>query len=322
MRPALTFSSADILTEYKTLAQTPGKVARNDGDATKAIAGAAKRFEATFEFPYLAHAAMEPLNCVVKLGRDQCEVWNGEQFQTGDQHAVAQTVGLKPEQVKLNMLYAGGSFGRRANPAADYVVEAASIAKALSISGKFDVPVKLVWTREDDMKGGYYRPAYLHTLKAGLDGDGNVVGWQHRIVGQSILTGTPFETMMVKDGVDATSVEGASTLPYAIAEPRGRPAFADGRRAGALVALGRLDRTPRTRPRRSSTSSRSRPARIRSRSAAHCSRSIRGISPRSSSRRRNPAGARRSRRARPARSAAAASPSTNRSTPRSRRSPR
>jgi len=114
------------------------------------------------------------------------------------------------------MLYAGGSFGRRANPAGDYVIEAASIAKALAASGQRGVPVKLVWTREDDMKGGYYRPAYLHTLKAGLDAAGNVVGWQHRIVGQSILAGTPFEASMVKDGIDATSVEGASTLPYAI----------------------------------------------------------------------------------------------------------
>jgi isoquinoline 1-oxidoreductase beta subunit len=209
-------SSADILAQYRKLAETPGKVARNDGDATKAIDGAAKKLEATYGFPYLAHAAMEPLNCVVKLTQAACEVWNGEQFQTGDQFAIANVTGLKPEQVKLNMLYAGGSFGRRANPAGDYVVEAAAIAKALAMQGKLGVPVKLVWTREDDMKAGYYRPVYLHTLKAGLDASGNVVGWQQRIVGQSILAGTPFEKMMVKDGIDATSVEGASTLPYAI----------------------------------------------------------------------------------------------------------
>ncbi|MEP7182449.1 MAG: xanthine dehydrogenase family protein molybdopterin-binding subunit [Betaproteobacteria bacterium] len=213
---AIKFSSADILADYKALAAKPGMVARNDGDVAKAMAGAAKTVEAAFEFPYLAHAAMEPLDCVVKLSKDGCEVWNGEQMQTGDQYAVAKTVGLKPEQVKLNMLYAGGSFGRRANPVADYVVEAASIAKALAVAGKYDVPVKLVWTREDDMQGGFYRPAYYHTLKAGLDAAGNVVAWQHRIVGQSILAGTPMESMMVKGGVDATSVEGASTLPYAI----------------------------------------------------------------------------------------------------------
>ncbi len=210
------FSSADIFAEYRKLAATPGKVARNDGDASKAIEGAAKKFEATFAFPYLAHAAMEPLDCVVRLDEASCEVWNGEQMQTADQAAVAQVVGLKPEQVKLNMLYAGGSFGRRANPVGDFVIEAATIAKALAVPGKRGTPVKLVWTREDDMKGGFYRPAYLHTLKAGLDAAGDIVGWQHRIVGQSILVGTPFEKMMVKDGIDGTSVEGASTLPYAI----------------------------------------------------------------------------------------------------------
>ncbi len=214
------FSSADILAEYRRLAAAPGKPARNDGDAAKAIEGAARRFEATYEFPYLAHAAMEPLDCVVRLDEATCEVWNGVQMQTSDQAAVAKAVGLAPGQVKLNMLYAGGSFGRRANPAADFVVEAAMIAKALAVLGKRGIPVKLVWTREDDMKGGYYRPAYLHALKAGLDGAGNVVGWQHRIVGQSILSGTAFEPMMVKDGIDATSVEGASTLPYAIADLR------------------------------------------------------------------------------------------------------
>jgi isoquinoline 1-oxidoreductase beta subunit len=209
-------SSADILAEFRRLAAMPGKLARNDGDAAKAIAGAARTLEATYEFPYLAHAAMEPLNCVVKLDADRCEVWNGEQFQTGDQAAVAATVGLKPEQVFINQLFAGGSFGRRANPASDYVVEAASIAKALAAMGKTGIPVKLVWTREDDMRAGYYRPAYYHVYKAGLDADGNVIGWRHRIVGQSILAGTAFEAVMVKEGIDLTSVEGASTLPYAI----------------------------------------------------------------------------------------------------------
>jgi isoquinoline 1-oxidoreductase beta subunit len=213
---ALKASSADILAEYKRRAALPGMVARNDGDAAKAIAGAARIVEAAFEFPYLAHAAMEPLDCVVKLSAASCEVWNGEQFQTGDQAAIAEAVGLKPADVKINMLYAGGSFGRRANPAGDFVVEAASIAKALAALGKRDIPVKLVWTREDDMRAGYYRPAYYHTLKAGLDASGSVIAWQHRIVGQSIAAGTAFESGMVKNGVDHTSVEGASNLPYAI----------------------------------------------------------------------------------------------------------
>ncbi len=205
-------SSADLMADYKSRAATPGTVARNDGDAAKALAGAARTFTAAYEFPYLAHAAMEPMNCVVQLGADACEVWYGAQFQTVDQGAIAEVVGLKPEQVKINQLFAGGSFGRRANPASDYVREAALIAKLI----KGAVPVKLVWTREDDMQAGYYRPMYYHAIKAGLDASGNVVAWQHRIVGQSILGGTPFEAMMVKNGIDATSVEGASTLPYTI----------------------------------------------------------------------------------------------------------
>src|SRR5258708_25978374 len=152
------------------------------------------------------------MNRVLQPPREACEIWNGEQCQELDPGAVAAVMGLKPEQVKLNMLYAGGSFGRRANPHADYVVEAAAIAKA--IDGR--APVKLVWTREDDTRAGYYRPMYFHALKAGLDAQGYIVAWQHRIVGQSILAGTAFEGMMVKDGIAATSVEGAATLPYPI----------------------------------------------------------------------------------------------------------
>jgi isoquinoline 1-oxidoreductase beta subunit len=209
---AFRLGTAEIMAEYRKLAATLGLSARKDGDVTGALAGAAKTLEADYEFPYLAHAAMEPMNCVVRLGANACEVWNGEQFQTGDQAAVARVVGLKPEQVSLHMLYAGGSFGRRANPRSDYVVEAAAIAKA--INGR--APVKLVWTREDDMRAGQYRPLNYHVLKAGLDAQGRIVAWHHRIVGQSILTGTAFEGGMVKNGIDVTSVEGASTLPYAI----------------------------------------------------------------------------------------------------------
>jgi isoquinoline 1-oxidoreductase beta subunit len=209
---AFRLGSAQIMAEYRKLAATLGLSARREGDITGALAGAAKVVEAAYEFPYLAHAAMEPMNCVVRLGPKSCEVWNGEQFQTVDQAAIARVVGLKPEQVSLNMLYAGGSFGRRANPHSDYLLEAAEIAKAI----KGRAPVKLVWTREDDMQAGYYRPMNYHVLKAGLDAQGRIAAWHHRIVGQSILTGTAFESALVKGGIDVTSVEGASTLPYAI----------------------------------------------------------------------------------------------------------
>src|SRR5260221_4592270 len=209
---ALRLGSAEIMAEYKRLAVTPGSVAHKSGDVEAALRGAAKTFEAAYEFPYLAHASMEPMNCVVALRPDGCEIWNGEQFQTIDQMVVAQLLGLKPEQVKINMLYAGGSFGRRANPQSDYLLEAAAIARATNEAA----PVKLVWGREDDMRAGYYRPMYYHALEAGLDEKGELTAWRHSIVGQSILAGTAFESMMVKDGVDTTSVEGAANLPYGI----------------------------------------------------------------------------------------------------------
>jgi len=210
-------SSEEVLARYRELAKKPGKPARKDGNVDQAFAGAAKVVEASYDFPYLAHAAMEPLNCVVHLTPGKCEMWNGEQFQTIDQMKVANVVGLAPEQVTLNMLYAGGSFGRRACKDSDYLVEAAQIAKAVDAKNPGKAPpIKMVWMREDDMRGGYYRPMFHHALKAALDDKGNLVGWQHRLVGQSIITGSAFEGAMVKDGIDAVSVEGAANLPYAI----------------------------------------------------------------------------------------------------------
>ena len=208
---AFTKSSEELLAEYKERAEKPGLLARKDGDTDAAMKRAAQVLESHYSFPFLAHAAMEPMNCVAKVTEEGCEIWNGAQIQTTDQGNIAQALGINPEQVKINTLYAGGSFGRRANPLSDYVLEAVLIA-----STRPGTPVKLVWTREEDTQGGYYRPMYYHELRAGLDKDGNPTAWEQRIVGQSILKNTPFEKFMVKDGIDATSVEGASTLPYAI----------------------------------------------------------------------------------------------------------
>jgi isoquinoline 1-oxidoreductase beta subunit len=204
--------SKEIMASYKEIAKQQGLIARAEGDVDSALKNTAKNLSADYEFPYLAHAAMEPMNCVVDLKQDSCEIWNGEQLHTGDQHAIAGLLGIKPERVKINMLYAGGSFGRRANPQSDYVLEAVRIARA--IDGK--APVKLVWTREDDMRAGYYRPMYFHRLQAGLDDKGKITAWLHRIVGQSIIRGTAFEGGLIKEGIDVTSVEGASNLPYDI----------------------------------------------------------------------------------------------------------
>jgi isoquinoline 1-oxidoreductase beta subunit len=202
----------ELLAEYQALADKPGLVARNDGDAAAALTAAAKRVDAEFEFPYLAHASMEPMNCVVELKANECEIWTGAQFQTFDQNKVAEITGLVPEQVKINTLFAGGSFGRRAVPDSDYIAEAVTIAKAIGGSA----PVKLQWSREDDMRAGKYRPMHLHRASGGVDAQGEIVAWQHRIVGQSIVQGTALESFLVRDGIDSSSTEGVSTMPYAI----------------------------------------------------------------------------------------------------------
>jgi isoquinoline 1-oxidoreductase beta subunit len=203
--------SAEILAEYRKLSAGSGLVARNDGDVAKALAAGGRHVAATYEVPYLAHAPMEPLNCVARIDANGCEIWNGEQFQTVDQMNVAKLLGLKPEQVKINMLYAGGSFGRRANSTSDYIVEAVAIAKAANT----DAPLKLVWTREEDMRGGYYRPAYVHAVQGALDAQGMPTAWRHHVVGQSIVAGTVMAAS-IKDGIDGESVEGITNLLYPI----------------------------------------------------------------------------------------------------------
>jgi len=206
-------SSDAILADYRKLAEQPGKPARRDGDVDKALAEASTVIEAEYSVPYLAHAAMESMDCVMEPTADGgVRVINGEQFQTIDQQAIAGVLGIAPEQVQIEMLYAGGSFGRRANPGSDYLIETAHILRASG--GK--QPVKLAWTREDDTRAGWYRPLYLHRLKAGLDADGKPIAWQQRIVGQSIIAGTAFEKALIVDEIDQTSVEGAANLPYAI----------------------------------------------------------------------------------------------------------
>ena len=204
--------SASMMDEYRRLADQPALPARKQGDAKKAIGDAARKVSASFEFPYLAHAPMEPLAAVVKLDAKTCEIWTGDQFQTIDQMNAAHAAGLEPGQVSIHTLYAGGSFGRRANTVSDYVVEAVSIAKAYGADG---TPIKLQWTREDDIHGGFYRPMYFHKLEAGLNAQNELTGWRHIIVGQSIMAGTIFAAGM-KDGIDSTSVEGAANVAYAI----------------------------------------------------------------------------------------------------------
>jgi len=215
--PSASVSSDELLASYRKLAAEPKALAADwqNGGSAAALAGAAKKIVAEFEFPYLAHAPMEPLNCVIDLAADQCTVWVGSQFQTVDQGAMASVVGLKPDQVALITLPAGGGFGRRAVPGSDYLREAAAVAKAWRGQGNSG-PLKIVWTREDDIRGGYYRPAHVHRVEIGLDDKGEIVAWDHAIVGQSILKGTPFEAFLVKNGVDKTMTEGVVENHYGL----------------------------------------------------------------------------------------------------------
>jgi isoquinoline 1-oxidoreductase subunit beta len=203
-------STTKMLADFSAQSASPGALAKRTGDPQSALASAAKEITAEYDVPYLAHAMMEPLNCVVDLRADSCEIWTGTQFETVDRANAAKTAGLSPEKVQIHTTLLGGGFGRRANPASDFVIEAVQVAKVAK------APVKVVWTREDDTQGGWYRPMWHDRFAAGLDASGNPVAWTHTIVGQSIMAGTPFEAFTIKDGVDSASVEGAADLLYGI----------------------------------------------------------------------------------------------------------
>jgi isoquinoline 1-oxidoreductase beta subunit len=206
-------SSAEMLESYREMVKKPGLKAGEHGEGAAGLARATKTVDAEYTFPFLAHAPMEPMNGTIELRSDGAEIWSGSQLQTLDQIVAAQILGMKPEQVKINTLLGGGSFGRRASTSSDWTAEMAQVVKA--INGR--APVHVVWTREDDIKGGYYRPMVLHHVKAGVDGSGQIAGWQHTVVSKSILMGTGLQAMAVKNGVDNSMVEGIPDTPYGIA---------------------------------------------------------------------------------------------------------
>ncbi|HEX9767744.1 MAG TPA: molybdopterin cofactor-binding domain-containing protein, partial [Kiloniellales bacterium] len=213
--PNRDLSSDGLYQRYEALARTPGLVAEDHGQAESRLQSrAGEVIEATFFMPYLAHAPMEPLNATAHVRDGEAEVWAGTYLQTVDRANVADRLGLKPEQVQLHTLLAGGAFGRRANTKSDFIMDAVEAALGEG------VPVKVVWTREDDIRGGMYRPLAVHRIEATLGADGRPEAWRQRVVTQSILAGTPFESAMVHDGVDETSVEGAAEMPYAVPHRR------------------------------------------------------------------------------------------------------
>src|SRR5215475_6013103 len=211
-------SSAELITEYRAAADKGGDaVAANAGDVDAAFAKAAKVLEARYEFPYLAHAPMEPINAAARMNPDgTLEVWGGHQMPDLYQAVAAKVAGITPDKVILRVMKTGGGFGRRASPDADIIVEAVATAKAIG----WKAPVKVQWTREDDMRAGRYRPAFIHKIRAGLDENGNLIALRDSVVGQSIAKGTLFEAGLVREGIDRLSVEGMRNLPYAIPNVR------------------------------------------------------------------------------------------------------
>ncbi|MDQ2150142.1 xanthine dehydrogenase family protein molybdopterin-binding subunit [Alcaligenaceae bacterium C4P045] len=199
------------LADYRKMAEQPGP-RYFDADMAP-LSTAPHQLEAEFVFPYLAHAPMEPLNCTVQLFNDRAEVWAGTQFPGVDRTAAARVLALKPEQVRVNVQTAGGGFGRRGVNSSDFVVLACEVAKGARTAG-INVPIRTLWSREDDIKGGYYRPMHVHRARIGFDDSGKVLAWDHVLVGQSIVTGTIFGAR-VKNGIDPTATEGMRD-PYAV----------------------------------------------------------------------------------------------------------
>lgn len=204
-------SSDQLFKLYTETVQKPGKPHEAHGDVDAALAGSARTVEALYQFPFLAHAPMEPMDAVIEKNGDQLDVWIGSQFQVGELAAICQTLGVPIAKARLHEQYAGGSFGRRVSPGQEFGVEAASVFKAWG--GK--TAVKHVWSRENDIRGGFYRPLVVHRVRAGLDAAGNITGWDHNVAAQSFFKGTPFEAMGIQKGIDGAITEGAAEGPYA-----------------------------------------------------------------------------------------------------------
>jgi len=209
---AETRGSDDMAMQYLARARQPGVKVKGEGDVAAAMATpGATLVEADYVFPYLAHAPMEPLGGFALWDGRQCVAKFGCQFPGLDRPAMARVFGVNPEQVNIDVVLAGGSFGRRAQGSSHLAVELAEVAKAMP-----NTPVRLTWTREDDLTGGYYRPFMVHHLRGAVK-DGQVLAWADTIVGQSFAVGGPMEKMMIRDDIDSTMTEGADKPAYKLA---------------------------------------------------------------------------------------------------------
>ena len=201
--PNASLTTADIIKQMDTASQKPGVVARKEGDVDKALTGAARKVEAVYQLPFLAHAAMEPMNCTVHVRADGCEVWVGNQVVSRAQATAAQVTGLPPEKVQVHNHLIGGGFGRR--------LEVDGITQAVAIAKQVDGPVKVIWSREEDIQHGVYKPYFFDRMTAGLDANGTPVAWHHRITGSSVWARWLPPTF--KNGFDPDTIEGAEP-PY------------------------------------------------------------------------------------------------------------
>ncbi len=201
---AATLGSDGIRAEFARLAEQAGVEARKTGDAEAALAAATQRVEAVYEVPFLHHATMEPMNCTAHVRANGCDVWAPTQNQTRAQEVAAELTGLSKDRVRVHTTFLGGGFGRRLEP--DFVAEAVRVSQAVG------APVKVIWSREDDVQHGFYRPATYNKFTAGLDAAGAPVAWSHRIVAPPIL----LKFGPLDKGIDRTLIDGAANLPYAI----------------------------------------------------------------------------------------------------------
>ena len=204
--PNATLGTADVVRQLESASQRARAIARREGDVDKAMANAGTKVEAVYQLPFLAHAALEPMNCMVDLRKDTCEVWVGTQVLSRAQAAAAQTAGLPPEKVEVHNHLLGGGFGRR--------LEIDGVVRAVQIAKHVDGPVKVVWTREEDIQHDMYRPYYFDRIAAGLDEQGNPVAWKHRVTGFSVTA--RWLPSAFKNGLGNDAVDGAAEPPYAL----------------------------------------------------------------------------------------------------------
>jgi CO/xanthine dehydrogenase Mo-binding subunit len=199
-------NTADVTKGLADAAQTAGAVARNEGDAPAVLAKAERKIESDYQVPFLAHAPMEPMNCTVRLSPELCEVWTGTQVITRAQRGAAKVLGLPPEKVMVYNHYLGGGFGRR--------LEYDNVVQAVRVAQHVKEPVKVIWTREEDIRHDVYRPHYYDRFSAALDAQGRPIAWMHRIVGPAILA--RYAPPVFKNGIDLDGVDGAEQLLYEI----------------------------------------------------------------------------------------------------------